>query len=114
DLLSATCIKIDGSYNNTSIRIPGIENINGVLTLNNSYSSSSYQKSCSNIKVESGDLLSATCIKIDGSYNNTSIRIPGIENINGVLKFNNSYNCSSWISKLGSRSPDEATKLCVK
>ncbi|MEH2161531.1 MAG: CVNH domain-containing protein, partial [Nostoc sp.] len=114
DLLSATCIKIDGSYNNTSIRIPGIENINGVLTFNNSYSSSSYQKSCSNIKVENGDLLSATCIKIDGSYNNTSIRIPGIENINGVLTFNNSYNCSSWISKLRSRSPDEATKLCVK
>jgi len=59
-------------------------------------------------------LLSATCIKIDGSYNNTSIRIPGIENINGVLTFNNSYSSSSWISKPGSRSPDEAIKPCVK
>ncbi|MEH2244475.1 hypothetical protein, partial [Nostoc sp.] len=57
---------------------------------------SSYQKSCSNIKVENGNLLSATCIKIDGSYNNTSIRIPGIENINGVLTFNNSYSSSSY------------------
>jgi hypothetical protein len=75
---------------------------------------SSYQKSCSNIKVKDGDLLSATCMKIDGSYNNTSIHIPGIENINGVLTFNNSYNSSSWIPKPGSRSPDEATKPCVK
>ena len=49
---------------------------------------SSHQKSCFNIKVEDGHLLSATCIKIDGSLKNTSIRIPRIENINGVLTFN--------------------------
>lgn len=74
---------------------------------------SSYQKTCFNIKVK-GDLLSATCIKIDGRLNNTSIHIPGIENINGVLTFNNPNNFSSWMPKPGSRSPDEAIKPCVK
>ncbi|MBO3462931.1 CVNH domain-containing protein [Aetokthonos hydrillicola Thurmond2011] len=96
NLLSATCLKIDGSPNNTSIHIPGIENINGVLTFNNLQNSSTYQKSCSNIKVEEGNLLSATCLKIDGSPNNTSIHIPGIENINGVLMFSNDRNSSTY------------------
>lgn len=109
DLLSATCIKIDGKINNTSIHIPGIENINGILTFNNPNNFSSYQKTCFNMKVK-GDLLSATCIKIDGRLNNTSIHLPGIENINGVLTFNNPNNFSSWMPKPGSRSPDEAIK----
>ncbi|GAB1539436.1 hypothetical protein NUACC21_21020 [Scytonema sp. NUACC21] len=89
-MLSATCKKIDGILNNTSIRIFGIENVNGVLTFNHLNNSSSFQTSCFNIKVEDGDLLSATCKKIDGSLNNTSIRILGIENVNGVLMFKGS------------------------
>ncbi|NMG22914.1 hypothetical protein, partial [Brasilonema bromeliae] len=78
--------------NHTSIRIPGIENIDGVLTFQNPNNSSTYQKSCSEIQVEHGDLLSATCVRIDGSRNHTSIRIPGIENIDGVLTFQNPNN----------------------
>ncbi|MEH2457553.1 CVNH domain-containing protein, partial [Nostoc sp.] len=103
DLLSATCITISGRLNKTSIRIPGIENIGGLLTFNNPNNYSSYQKSCFNIKVEDGDLLSATCITISGRLNKTSIRIPGIENIDGLLTFNNPSNSSSWMPKPGSR-----------
>lgn len=55
---------------------------------------SSYQKSCLNIKVKDGDLLSATCRTRDGKLNNTYIRIPGIENIDGLLTFNNPNNSS--------------------
>ncbi|WP_157816483.1 CVNH domain-containing protein [Nostoc flagelliforme] len=94
DLLSATCRTRDGKLNNTYIRIPGIENIDGLLTFNNPNNSSSYQKSCLNIKVKDGDLLSATCRTRDGKLNNTYIRIPGIENIDGLLTFNNPNNSS--------------------
>ncbi|MDZ8263219.1 hypothetical protein [Nostoc sp. ChiQUE01b] len=58
--------------------------------------SSTYQKTCSNIQVQDGDLLSATCIRTDGRLNNTSLRIPGIENIDGVLTFNNPNNTGSY------------------
>ncbi|NEU71057.1 CHAT domain-containing protein [Hassallia byssoidea VB512170] len=47
---------------------------------------SSYQKSCRNISIN-GDELSATCPQSNGSYKQTSIRVLGIENSNGELKY---------------------------
>jgi len=84
--LFALCQRIDGSFNQSSIAILGIENINGQLRLTSWPQPSSYQKSCSNIGV-SGSTLFAECRRIDGSSNRTSILIPGIANINGVLQY---------------------------
>jgi CVNH domain len=81
--LSASCRRVDGSFNNTSILIRGIANNNGVLQLTGT-GASSFQDSCNNISV-AGSTLSASCRRMDGSFNQTSILIPGIANNNGVL-----------------------------
>jgi hypothetical protein len=47
---------------------------------------SSFQNSCARIGV-AGSTLFADCRRIDGSFNRTSIAIPGIANINGVLRY---------------------------
>jgi hypothetical protein len=47
---------------------------------------SSYQKSCRNISIN-GDELSATCAQSNGSYKQTSIRVLGIENNDGELRY---------------------------
>ncbi|MEH1870705.1 CVNH domain-containing protein [Nostoc sp.] len=46
---------------------------------------SSYQESCNNISVF-GNVLSANCSQVSGSFKKTSIVLHGIENINGTLK----------------------------
>ena len=48
--------------------------------------SSSYQLTCKNISV-SGDTLSANCPQSNGSYKQTSIRVLGIENNDGELRY---------------------------
>ena len=47
---------------------------------------STYQMSCRHIGV-AGSTLFANCRRMDGSFNRTSILIPGIENIDGVLRY---------------------------
>jgi hypothetical protein len=47
---------------------------------------SSFQDSCRHIRVE-GATLSADCRRIDGSFNETAIEIPGIAYINGNLQY---------------------------
>jgi hypothetical protein len=84
DLLFADCRRIDGSWTQTSIRIPGIENIDGDLEYTGG--ASSFQRSCDRIGV-SGDMLFAECRRIDGSWNSTSIAIPDIANIDGRLEY---------------------------
>ena len=82
--LSASCRRVDGSFNNTSILIRGIANNNGLLQFTGTGQPSSFQDSCNNISV-AGSTLSASCRRMDGSFNQTSILIPGIANNNGVL-----------------------------
>ena len=53
----------------------------------NAQSASSFQRSCTQIGV-AGSTLFANCRRIDGGFTKTSIGIPGIENINGTLRFN--------------------------
>ena len=84
--LFANCRRINGSFNHTSILIPGIENINGVLKFNGMDQASSFQNSCSAIGV-AGKTLFANCRRIDGGFTRTSILIPGIANIDGVLRY---------------------------
>ena len=83
--LRASCRRIDGTYDSTSIQINGIEKKNGSLQVTGA-SPSSYQKTCRDIGVN-GDVLAATCKKIDGSWQLSSVQVPGIANINGVLKY---------------------------
>jgi CVNH domain/CHAT domain len=89
DKLSATCRKINGSYNPISIRILGIENNDGELKYSsNPFSESTYQHTCKDISI-SGDQLSAICRKIDGSFSPTvsSIKIRGISNQDGNFSY---------------------------
>ncbi|MBW4592324.1 MAG: CVNH domain-containing protein [Brasilonema angustatum HA4187-MV1] len=44
-----------------------------------------YQRSCNHISVY-GNILSAQCSRINGSFNKTSIVLRGIENVNGTLR----------------------------
>ncbi|MEG4034163.1 CVNH domain-containing protein [Microcoleus sp. S36b_A4] len=86
DVLSAQCRKIDGSLNSTSIKLEGIENINGILEFHGLGKASTYQNTCNNISINR-DVLSAQCRKRDGSLNSTSIKLEGIENTSGSLQY---------------------------
>ncbi|KAF3888592.1 MULTISPECIES: mannose-binding lectin [Nostocales] len=56
---------------------------------------SSYQKTCNNILV-SGNVLSANCRRINGTFKQTSIVLRGIENINGTFKVTNPEQVSNY------------------
>ncbi len=84
--LFAQCRRIDGSFNQSQIQIPGMENINGRLRFNGMGYRSTFQNSCTDITV-TGATLSATCRRMDGGFTQTSIPIFGIENINGNLQY---------------------------
>ncbi|MEH2006031.1 CVNH domain-containing protein [Nostoc sp.] len=87
DILTASCRRKNGTYNPTSIPIRGIDNIDGTLKYGSSPTArSSYQNSCRAIGV-SGAILLASCRRINGTYNPTSIPIRGIDNIDGTLKY---------------------------
>jgi len=47
---------------------------------------STFQNSCAGIGI-AGATLFAHCRRIDGGFNRTSILVPGIANINGVLRY---------------------------
>src|SRR4051794_16366514 len=82
--VSADCRRINGAYTRTSIRLAGIENINGQLR--HTGAPTSYQQTCTDIGIE-GDVLFATCRRIDGGYQQSSLRLLRIENIDGQLQY---------------------------
>jgi hypothetical protein len=84
--LAADCRRMDGSFNETAIEIRGIANIDGNLQFSSMVDSSSYQRSCRHIRV-TGATLTAVCRRIDGSFIESSILIPGIANIDGNLQY---------------------------
>jgi hypothetical protein len=87
--LTAVCRRRDGSFNDqTTIRIRGIDNVNGKLAYaRNPTAISTYQDSCENIDVIGATLI-AKCRRRDGSFNDqTTIRIRGIDNVNGKLTY---------------------------
>ncbi|MDZ7960659.1 MAG: CVNH domain-containing protein [Aulosira sp. DedQUE10] len=86
DVISATCQREDGSWNETSIVLKGIENIDGILEVTNPDKPSSFQFSAMNISIY-GDVLSATCRREDSLWNESSIVLNGIENIDGNLEY---------------------------
>lgn len=85
--LSAVCRQRNQIPHQTCLRLKGIENINGNLEQHSLNQPSTFQKSCRNISID-GAKLSASCRKRNQSYQNTSLYIPNIENIDGNLQYN--------------------------
>ena len=85
-ILSASCKTTDESLNSTTLYLQGIENIDGTLMVTSSWKLANFDESCTNISID-GDLISAECRTRDGRYKSTSIRINGIENIDGELQY---------------------------
>lgn len=85
--ITATCLKSDGTPNETSVTIDGISNQDGHLT--NSGGASSFQQSCGSIEISSHGpdavVLYAACRMSNGQSLSTSIEIGGISNVDGVL-----------------------------
>jgi CVNH domain len=84
--LYAECRRINGAFKLTALPIGGIENHNGALQLTSMFQASTYQDSCTDIEVAE-NVLSARCRRVDGGFTRTSIPIPGIENIDGDLRY---------------------------
>jgi hypothetical protein len=82
--LSATCLRANLTSKDTSILIRGINNNNGVLTVDDLSRLSTYQNSCRSIRIF-GITLVARCRRINGTFNLTSVLVPGIHNNNGNL-----------------------------
>src|ERR1700733_14907780 len=79
--LVAVCRRVDGSFNQTSIVLQGIENIDGQLQFTQPGQPASFQDSCRHIRIV-GSTLVATCRRAGGRYQRTSIAVPGIANVN--------------------------------
>jgi hypothetical protein len=84
--LSAECRRNDGSFKQTQLPIAAIENHNGALRFTSMFKASTFQDTCTEIHVV-GATLSARCRRIDGGLTRTSIQIPGIENLDGELRY---------------------------
>ncbi len=86
NVLSANCRTKAGAFKNTSLRLRGIENIDGTLKVTNPNKVANFNLSCNNTAVN-GNVLSGSCRKINGAFKNTSLVLNGIENIDGVLRY---------------------------
>jgi hypothetical protein len=84
--LLATCRRVDGSFNRTSVVLQGIENVDGQLQFTQPGQPASYPESCQHIRII-GSTLTATCRLTDGSYQRSSINVPGISNVDGNLQY---------------------------
>ena len=84
--LVAACRRMDGSFDRTSIVLRGIENIDGQLQFTQPGQPASYAESCRHIRIN-GSTLTATCRLSAGGYRRTSIAVPGISNIDGILQY---------------------------
>jgi CVNH domain len=85
-VLEANCRKSDQSLNETNLLLRGIENIDGTLKVTSSYRPANFDESCRGISIR-GDMISAQCRTRNGRWVSTSLRINGIENIDGELKY---------------------------
>jgi hypothetical protein len=86
DALVATCRRVDGSFRRSSIVLAGIENIDGALRFTQPGRLANFQDSCRHVHVVGSTILAA-CRRLDGSYGLTQIEMPGIENIDGRLRY---------------------------
>ena len=89
NVLIASCQTINilgGGEKNSAILLRGINNDNGVLKDDGTNNPTSFQNTCSDIKILDGkNLLGATCLTKDGLRKNSAIYIQGIDNNDGRL-----------------------------
>ncbi|WP_254173513.1 CVNH domain-containing protein [Planktothrix pseudagardhii] len=85
-VLEATCRRRDQSLNQTDLLLKGIENIDGTLKVTSSWRPANFDQSCDDISIR-GDVISARCRTRAGYYVSTSLRLTGIENIDGELQY---------------------------
>ena len=86
--IHATCLTNGGAPNDTTMKLTGIVNTNGVLTNLNSQVPSSFQTNCGSIEIYSeGPIvtLTAMCQMNNNQFNETSVSLNNINNVNGVL-----------------------------
>ena len=85
--ITAVCLRANGTPNATKLVLQGISNQNGKLTQGTG--ASTFQKSCGNIQIITGNspntTLSALCRMSNGSSIATSLSLNGIANNNGNL-----------------------------
>ena len=86
NVISAICQRRDGSWKQTSITLKGIENNDGILEVTDPEQASNFLLNSMNIAIHE-DVLSATCRRNDGLWNESSIVLNGIENIDGNLEY---------------------------
>jgi hypothetical protein len=66
----------------------GILNVDGKLT--QARGASSFQQSCEGVSIELAGqsvILFAKCLRIDGAPADSRLRLDGIENVDGVLRY---------------------------
>jgi hypothetical protein len=85
-ILEANCRRRDQSMNKTHLLLEGIENIDGTLKVTSSWKPANFDQSCEDISIRE-DVISAQCRTRSGRYVLTSIKLDGIENIDGELKY---------------------------
>jgi hypothetical protein len=95
NFLAAECRTRSGDYRITYLYVRGIENRDGNLRFTDLYTKSSFQHSCKKVDI-SGATLKAVCRKVDGTYKRTAINLPGIENIDGKLKYSRDSDCDRY------------------
>jgi len=86
--IQGTCLRANGTPNNTTLVLNGISNQNGRLVQGSG--ASTFQQSCGSIKVLINGpevLLSAQCRTESGSSNATSLSLNNIGNNNGNLAY---------------------------
>jgi hypothetical protein len=86
NILSAECDRGGGSYIPTSIGLRGIWNRNGTLQEDPNTSSSSFQLSCRDLSIQ-GNVLSASCDNGNGAVIRSQLRLGGIWNDQGALRY---------------------------
>ncbi len=89
NVLTANCYSLTGQSRQTSIKLKGVENINGELRVTDINKPSNFQDTCNNISIN-GNELSASCGKLNGQSRQTSTVLNGIENDNGILEYTSS------------------------
>jgi hypothetical protein len=84
-------LKIEGLIMPKAIRAGFVSMVSvamlvGTMSVMAEMPASSYQKTCKDVKVE-GNMLKASCEKMDKKWMNTSITINGLANLDGVLTY---------------------------
>ncbi|KAB8030775.1 CVNH domain-containing protein [Fluviispira multicolorata] len=92
--LSAVCTAENGARYNTSLRLRGINNSNGVLTADaDSHVMSKFHTTCTKTGVDSNGVLAASCKNSKNAYVWTFIDLnPLLRNFNGTLVYPSTYN----------------------